>query len=82
METFPLMGPFVCDGVLSGDVHAGEIYHVDRNEWGGSITTPIGRYFAWKDPGDVKISILIGESIASFEFIPWRQTLCRSGRPS
>ncbi len=54
METFSLMGPFVCDRVLSGEVHAGEIYHVDHNERGGSNMTPVGRYFAWKDPGDVE----------------------------
>src|SRR5262245_31327067 len=54
METFSLMGPFVCDRVLCGDTHAGEIYHVDRNEHAGGIMTPVGRYFAWKHPGDVE----------------------------
>ena len=54
METFLLMEPFYCDRILSGDTHVGTIYHVDRNEWGGSNSTPVGRYFAWKHPGDAE----------------------------
>jgi len=34
--------------VSTDDVRIGEVYHVVRNRDGGSISTPIARYFIWR----------------------------------
>jgi hypothetical protein len=42
------------DCVVSDAARIGEIYHADRNIFGGANLTPIARYFAWLDPGRVE----------------------------
>lgn len=54
METFSLMNDYCGEYEFRGDTTVGQIYHIVRNEFGGSILTPVGRWFAWQASGDVE----------------------------
>ena len=48
MQRFDLDKQFSADCVVTDKTRIGEIYHVARNWAGGSISTPIARYFVWR----------------------------------
>ena len=47
MRSFSVTATIHADCVAGEDVVAGELYHVERNDAGGALWTPIARYFSW-----------------------------------
>jgi hypothetical protein len=48
MKRFEINSSLAGDCVVSADARAGELYHVVKNGAGGSMMTPIARYFVWR----------------------------------
>jgi len=50
MKPFDLDKTYWADCTTTGEIHIGEAYHIVRNSSGGSVSTPIARYFVWPPP--------------------------------
>lgn len=49
MRRFDVMPDYEADcPIIQDEVRIAEVYHYERNAAGGSVRTPIARYFAWK----------------------------------
>jgi hypothetical protein len=48
MKKFTVTSTLEAGAIVSSNLVAGEIYFVEHNPHGGSNSTPVARYFAWK----------------------------------